>query len=436
MVQRNKGSSDSSCNRNLTSLTSNVSTPLVEAEYDFDWDDSQQGNMLGAYFYGYAAGMPLAGWWSTKFGPRMTTGVSMAIGTILTFVYPLVVSIQGVGYYIGFAARIALGFAHSPNFPTVQGSWHPWAPIQEKTKLISSIFLGVPVGSVVASTLGGRLCTWFGWRSVFWAAGACNIVFVLLWFSLVTDTPEEHSLISDEEKSYIISTRVQQKRKRDLPPLKNFFTSLPMIACWVAHTTHLYLLYCTILMFPKYLRDVQGFSIKEIGDLAALPQVMTIFVIFGGGFIADFLQNKGYSLLTIRRATNFLGSVVPGLICLCFYFVTCNIIAAMGIMITVQTLCGFQHPSSKTNVNDVVPAFAAVGMSIGNTFGSIMGFVAPAVAGFLLKNYGNTFAIWNSIWLICGCVITAGGLFYSFCSSADALPWTQDNDEEKNELKN
>ena len=30
--------------------------------------------MLGAYFYGYAAGMPLAGWWSTKFGPRMTTG--------------------------------------------------------------------------------------------------------------------------------------------------------------------------------------------------------------------------------------------------------------------------------------------------------------------------------------------------------------------------
>lgn len=42
----------------------------------------------------------------------------------------------------------------------------------------------------------------------------------------------------------------------------------------------------------------------------------------------------------------------------------------------------------QTNVNDVVPAFAAVGMSIGNTFGSIMGFVAPAVAGFLLKNYG------------------------------------------------
>ena len=100
------------------------------------------------------------------------------------------------------------------------------------------------------------------------------------------------------------------------------------------------------------LKTRSGFSIKEIGDLAALPQVMTIFVIFGGGYIADFLQNKGYNLLTIRRAINFLGSVVPGVICLCFYFVTCNIIAAMGIMITVQTLCGFQHPSSKVTLFD------------------------------------------------------------------------------------
>ena len=44
----------------------------------------------------------------------------------------------------------------------------------------------------------------------------------------------------------------------------------------------------------------------------------------------------------------------------------------------------------QTNMNDVVPPFAAVGMSIGNTFASIMGFVAPAIAGSLLKSYGQT----------------------------------------------
>ena len=75
--------------------------------------------------------------------------------------------------------------------------------------------------------------------------------------SLVTDNPEDHKLISKAEKEYIIENRVKAKRS-SLPSLKHFFTSLPMISCWVAHTTHLYVLYCAIPMFPKYLRDVQG----------------------------------------------------------------------------------------------------------------------------------------------------------------------------------
>ena len=127
----------------------------------------------------------------------------------------------------------------------------------------------------------------------------------------------------------------------------NFFTSLPLAACWVAHTTHLYVVYCSILLFPKYLRDVQGFNIKQIGDLAALPQALTVFIIFGGSHIADTLSSRGYKLILIRRALNFGGSVIPALVLCGFYFVGCNMVGAMVIMITVQTLAGLQHSSSK-----------------------------------------------------------------------------------------
>ena len=89
-------------------------------EYEFDWDDSEQGSMLGAYFYGYATGMPIAGWWSTKFGPTRTTLVSMALGTVITFLWPFLIAVPKVGFELGFAARIVLGFVHSPNFPSVQ----------------------------------------------------------------------------------------------------------------------------------------------------------------------------------------------------------------------------------------------------------------------------------------------------------------------------
>ena len=132
-----------------------------------------------------------------------------------------------------------------------------------------------------------------------------------------------------------------------MPQITNFFTSLPLAACWVAHTSHLYVVYCSILLFPKYLRDVQGFNIKQIGDLAALPQVLTVFVIFGGSYLADKLSSHGFKLILIRRVINFCGSVIPALVLGGFYFVECNIVGAMAIMITVQTLAGLQHSSSK-----------------------------------------------------------------------------------------
>lgn len=430
------GGESSTCHRNTTTMTA-LNATEAESEWEFDWDDAEQGNMLGAYFYGYAAGMPLGGFWTTRYGPSRTTLVSMTIGTVLTFLYPFLIT---TNYQVGFAARILLGFAHSPNFPAVQGSWHPWAPITEKTKLVTSMFLGVPAGSLIMSTLGGRLCLWYGWRSVFWFAGIVNVVFVILWFIFVTDTPEEHRLISEREKAFIIASRVKQGAKNGKsipPPIKNFFTSLPMVACWVAHTTSLYAVYCVILFFPKYLRDIQGFNIKEIGDLAAMPQALVVFVIFGGGFISDKLHARRVPLIKIRRVMNFMGSVVPALICTCFFFVHCDIVSAMAVMIIVQTLVGLQHPSSKANFNDVVPPYAATAMAIGNTFASIMGFVAPAIAGFLLKTFGNTVAIWNMIWLICACVLLGGGLFFTFCSSAEPVPWATDdgvsNDENNDE---
>ena len=43
----------------------------------------------------------------------------------------------------------------------------------------------------------------------------------------------------------------------------------------------------------------------------------------------------------------------------------------------------------QTNINDITPQFAATGMAIGNTFGSIMGFIAPAASGHMLSNYGK-----------------------------------------------
>ena len=83
------------------------------------------------------------------------------------------------------------------------------------------------------------------------------------------------------------SKQNSQQKKR--PPYLKMFKSMPFIAVLVAHTTHLYSMYTFIQLFPKYLGDVQGKSIKDIGFLASMPQALTVFLIIFGSNISDWL---------------------------------------------------------------------------------------------------------------------------------------------------
>ena len=80
--------------------------------------------------------------------------------------------------------------------------------------------------------------------------------------------------------------------------------SMPFIAILVAHTTHLYSMYTFIQLFPKYLGDLQGKSIKDIGFLASMPQALTVFLIVFGSNISDWLYGKGITLNNPRDNPN------------------------------------------------------------------------------------------------------------------------------------
>ena len=91
----------------------------------------------------------------------------MLISSIISLSFPFIINIDGkIGYWLGFACRVLVGMAHSPTFPSLQGAWTPWAPIKEKSRLVSSVFMGVPVGSVVMSIIGGRLGSAVGWNEI------------------------------------------------------------------------------------------------------------------------------------------------------------------------------------------------------------------------------------------------------------------------------
>lgn len=82
-----------------------------------------------------------------------------------------------------------------------------WAPKSEKSRLVSFVFSGTQLGSLVMLPTAGFLASSVvGWPSIFYVGGVIALVWVLTWCLMGANSPAEHNTISDAEKKYIISS--------------------------------------------------------------------------------------------------------------------------------------------------------------------------------------------------------------------------------------
>ena len=61
--------------------------------------------------------------------------------------------------------------------------------------------------SVITNPLCGLIISSLGWEAVFYVTGAISAGWCLVWLLLVTDSPEQSKVISDQERKYIIDNR-------------------------------------------------------------------------------------------------------------------------------------------------------------------------------------------------------------------------------------
>lgn len=90
-------------------------------------------------------------------------------------------------------------------YPAAQSLISRWAPPAEKGKF-SAALMGNTLGTVVTWPLLGVIIENMGWIWAFFTPGAIAILWAIIWWFTVADSPQEHWWISDEEKNYIINS--------------------------------------------------------------------------------------------------------------------------------------------------------------------------------------------------------------------------------------
>ncbi|KAK6960294.1 sialin [Biomphalaria glabrata] len=422
MVNSSSSSSNSSKSTDCPAPGKDNSTSPAKVG-EFDWDETTQGYILGAFFYGYIVTQVPGGWLASKFGGKNLFGYGVLCTSVLTLITPVAARYS---VYLLIAVRVLEGLGEGVTFPAMHAMWGSWAPVWERSKLAAFTYAGAQLGTVISMPVSGLLCDsdfGGGWPSAFYVFGSLGCVWFVAWMFLVHNTPAEHPRISTSEREYIESS--VGKREHIKTPWLQILTCPALWGISLAHFTNNWCYYTLLTCLPAYMSNILRFNLKENGLLSAMPYAVCFLTQNTSGVLADFLRGRGYlSTGNARKLFTSIGLLSPAIFLIVVNYVGCDHVLAVLFLTLSVGLQGCIMGGYNINHLDIAPKFAGVLMGITNSLGTIPGFMGPAVVGYLTNN-NQTRGQWQIVFYITAGMCFVGAIGYDLLAKGEEMPWSR-----------
>jgi len=337
--------------------TLGILLPAISAELHLS--PSQQGLLSSAAFWGnLSLAIPLS-WWTSRYGPKLLTTVTLVLGTLFLFM-------QGWApiFAVLLLGRLAFGITIIARQPAQAFLMQQWFPRREIVLVnsISNALFGLVVGGGLAAApfILGSLGD--DWRTTLNIFGGLFALLTILWVALGREnvTPEFQRRAASQDVSVIKGTL----RYRDL--WVGGFGFVGATLAWSGFLS----------FFPTMMLDDYQISLRWSGAMLAL----SIFVggISGLGFsYAIMVAGNGKAILIalgLLMAGTFAGMTFTGSIPILAVLSLLNGIA-WGFWPILYTI-PFHLPGIRPRELAVALAFVLMASSIGTALG-------PLVTGYL-----------------------------------------------------
>lgn len=382
---------------NVYSLRNGINVAMVTMcdptlNGSIDWTKTEQGLVMGAYYWGYVPTNLPGAWFAKTFGIRNVFGITSLLASVLTLFMPVAAKSSVTA---AMALRVILGLFAGVAFPVVYTSCGMWAPATERSRHLSIGFSGTSTGNFVVFPIIGFIIAAMGWEAVFYFTGAFGIIWSVIWWLTVRDNPDDHPWVTEYEKKFIGSgeqnkndDEAEETSKAHVPWL-SIVTSIPFWALVIPHIGENYLSSTTVSWFPTYMKNFLGFDIKSAAFLASLPFLMKFFVQLGSAFFADVIIDKGWlgKTITVRKVFTSVGFLFP-----CVAYIIIGIYAdipvpfAITLLVIGESFLSFCYPGYRTVFVDITPVYSGIIYSISNTLASVLAAIAPIVTGKILES--------------------------------------------------
>ena len=263
-----------------------LSLLLEPIKLELALSDSQLGFLGGlafAVFYTFL-GIPIAALADRRSRVKILA-VSMVIWSAMTAVCGL-----ANNFLTLLLARIGVGIGEAGASPPSHSLISDYFPIETRATALSIYALGIPLGTMIGSFVGGWGADAIGWRYTFFLVGVPGIVFALIvWFTLREPPRGMSDLKPSQAPAAPIKTAPPPPVKTVLKLLwsKTSFRHLAFAA-----GLHAFVSYGAGTWNAPFFIRIHEMSLTEIGSVLALIAGIGAIGTFFGGYISDKLSDR------------------------------------------------------------------------------------------------------------------------------------------------
>ncbi len=380
----------------------NLSFILPYIGQDLHLTNSTKGMASGIFFLGYLLLQVPAALMAERWSAKKTIFILMILWGLAAIWTGLVQSTTEL-----MAARFVLGVFEGGVQPATLVLLIKWFPQREKARANGFWLLCIPISAILAAPLTGFLLEHFSWRTVLILEGFPPIIWAVVWYIMVADTPEKAWWMKPAERQYIVTQLALDEEKKqsttgqDSARYRDVFRNpkvLTLIFAWFLYCAGFY---GFTMWLPQVIANISQATPGIVGVLTAIPYLIGLV---GMAVIAVRTDKHGLNKtsaalpLTIAAIALLIGQFFPSAV---IQFIFLCIVAA-GLYIHGAF---FALPPLILRTDILALSLGLIG-GIGN----LGGFVGPYVVGWLIDLTGTPlagFAIMAAALFVCGLALAS-----------------------------
>ncbi len=368
----------------------NISVAIIPMQQSFAWSETTKGLILSSFYIGYMLFQIPSGWLSNSLGGKLLLGTAVVWWSLMTMLTPAAATLS-VGVLI--LTRIAMGMGEAATFPAAYKMFSQWVPAAERSRAVTLMVSGIPLGTLFALITTGWFVNQFGWPSVFYVFGSIGLIWFIFWHKFIVEKPETHPNISQAELQQIHSSCEVSDTSASAIPWRNILRSGPVWALIINHFCSSWGFYVLLSWLPSYFLSVHNLSIAQAGFYSAAPWLALFLVSNLAAWLADTAIAKGIDTTLVRKAMQSIGLLGSAVF---FYLLqgTDSAEQAVLLLCCATGLLAFTWAGYLPNHLDIAPQYAGVLMGMSNTAGTLPGIIGVLITGWLIdmtNSYASAF---------------------------------------------